>query len=104
MITEELVRAAVSKIKSPAAFDYFFDKLSSADWIEPILKVTPKFLLDPPEPEKTENGISFPVWSASRFLARVAEQNPSQVLNVIKKVKTTNFHIHEDFVEAALRM
>jgi hypothetical protein len=105
MISEDLAKQALAKLKTPTAFDYFFDKLSSAEWIKPLLAVSPKTLLNPPDPESRDGGFSFPGWSVSRYLARVAPQSPEQVLDVIKRIPATkNFRVHEDFMDAALKM
>ena len=83
----------------------FFNRLKTAVWIEPLSK---KGLFDhPPEPEVdiAKGGRRIWAWPQSRYLARVAEQAPDQVLKIILEIpETTNSWVHMDYVEAALHM
>ena len=109
-INRELVENAILEIeKSPANYVYFFDTLTSPEWIEPLSECG--FFKDPPEPireEEPEQGrvlISFPPWPESRYLARVAGVAPDSVLKVMKQIEVTdNAHVHWDLVEAACSM
>ena len=90
-INRELVENAILEIeKSPANYVYFFDTLTSPEWIEPLSECG--FFKDPPEPireEEPEQGrvlISFPPWPESRYLARVAGVAPDSVLKVMKQL------------------
>jgi hypothetical protein len=96
-------RALSVATKRSANLDYFFDKLSSADWIEPLRDRG--LFSDPPEQFVDEQGyVHAPGWSASRYLARVAAAAPSDVVAVISSIFTNSERVHEDFAEAALRM
>jgi hypothetical protein len=83
----------------------FFNQLKTAVWIEPLSK---KGLFDhPPEPEvdTAKGGRRIWAWPQSRYLARVAEQAPEQVLKIILEIpETTNSWVHMNYVEAALHM
>ena len=83
----------------------FFNQLKTASWIEPLSK---KGLFDsPPEPEVNiaTGGRRIWAWPQSRYLARVAELAPDQVLKIILEIpETTNSFVHMDYVEAALHM
>jgi len=77
--------------------------LKTPDWIEPLSKAG-KFK-EPPAVIRQENTIRFPPWSESQYLTRMAADAPETVKNVILKVpQTDNQRVHQDFVEAALRM
>lgn len=83
----------------------FFNQLKTPVWIEPLSKTG---LFDhPPEPEVdvTTGGRRIWAWPQSRYLARVAELAPNEVLKVILEIpETTNSWVHMDYVEAALHM
>ena len=83
----------------------FFNQLKTPVWIEPLSKTG---LFDnPPEPEVdiAKGGRRIWAWPQSRYLARVAELAPDQVLKIILEIpETTNSWVHMDYVEAALHM
>lgn len=83
----------------------FFNQLTTPVWIEPLSKAG---LFDhPPEPEVNiaTGGTRISVWPQARYLARMAELAPEQVLKTILEVpETGNSFVHMDFVEAALHM
>ena len=88
------------------SYQYFFEKLKSPDWIEPLNKAEPDIFRKPPAPEHKEGGwVRYPSWAASGYLARMASEEPELVLQIILTAeKTENIRVHEDFAEAALRM
>jgi hypothetical protein len=83
----------------------FFNQLKTAVWINPLSEAG---LFDhPPEPEVNiaTGGRRIWAWPQSRYLARVAELAPDQVLKIILEIpETTNSFVHMDYVEAALHM
>jgi len=88
---------------SAANHEYFFMRLKTPDWIEPLSKAG-RFK-DPPGAKREEGTISFPTWAESQYLARVAGDAPETVKQVILSVpQTDNQRVHQDFVEAAIRM
>jgi hypothetical protein len=104
VITDELVKKSLDLMaSSPANHEYFFMKLKAPDWIEPLWNAG-RFK-DPPSARRQEGTIAFPPWPESQYLVRVAGEAPEAVKNVILKVpQTDNQRVHQDFVEAALRM
>ncbi|MGH3023452.1 MAG: hypothetical protein ACRDNI_07335 [Gaiellaceae bacterium] len=88
--------------KSPAHSAYFFERLSSPQWIEPLRERG--FFSSPPELAIDEGYVSAPRWPLSEFLARVASEAPEQVLEVALSIETTNERVHEDLTDAALGM
>jgi hypothetical protein len=104
VITADLLKKGLDLMAtSPSNHEYFFMKLKSPDWIEPLSKAG-KFK-EPPATIRQENGIRFPPWAESQYLVRMAGDAPEIVKNVILKVpQTDNQRVHQDFVEAALRM
>jgi hypothetical protein len=102
-INPELVERAIAEIsKRRANYEYFFDRLSSPEWIEPLKRRG--FFNNPPVPETDDGGVQTPSWPPSRFLARMASRAPQQVLEVMLEVRTSNERVHEDFAEAAASM
>ncbi|MCI0408113.1 MAG: hypothetical protein L0191_06025 [Acidobacteria bacterium] len=87
------------------ALGYFFDKLTSAAWLEPLR--AEGFFRHPPEPDRDqERGtIRFPLWPDSRYLARMAAVAPETVLEVALQIPDTeNVRVHQDLADAALAM
>lgn len=101
--TREDVRRARAAMKTAADYDYFFDRISSPEWIEPLLEEG--LLKEPPSARRESDGIWFPPWAGSRFLARMAGKSPHQVCRAIEAIPDTdNVSVHEDYVDAALAM
>ncbi len=89
MITEELVKKSLDLMaSSPANYEYFFIRLKTADWIEPLWKAG-RFK-SPPAARRQEDTISFPSWPESRYLVRVAGEAPEAVKKVILEVPQTD--------------
>jgi hypothetical protein len=103
-VNPELVQRLVREIgRSDQARDYFFDKTSDPQWIEPLRALG--FFKQPPGPVRDGDMISFPRWSESQYLARCAEEAPVQVRQIIEAADPTdNPRVHEDYLKAALAM
>ena len=87
------------------AFGYFFGKLSTAAWLEPLKAAG--FFKNPPDPERDlENGtIHFPTWPESQYLSRIAPLAPQAVLEIALEVPTTeNPHVHDDLADVAVAL
>ena len=87
------------------AFSQFFDQLSNPRWLQPLY--AERLFDHPPEPEYDEGRgtIRLSGWPQSRYLARIAESVPEEVLRVILAIPdTNNTRVHTDFAEAALAM
>jgi hypothetical protein len=96
-------RAVAEATKRAENLDYFFDRLTSPEWIGPLR--ARRFFSEPPPQYVDDQGyVRVPGWSASRYLARVAEASPDLVLEVIASIDTNNERVQEDFVDAALAM
>ena len=104
MITEDLIKKSLELMgSSPANYEYFFIRLKTPDWIEPLWKAG-RFK-DPIAARRQEGTIGFPPWPESQYLVRMAGEAPATVKNVILTVPDTdNQRVHQDFVEAALQM
>lgn len=103
MIAPEVVDRAIAQMsKSAEHAAYFFDQLSTPDWIEPLAEHG--LFENPPGEEIVDGYVIAPFWPQSRYLARVAEYDSSRVLEVIRGIDSNNERVHEDFTEAALLM
>ena len=105
MIDDKQVQKALKLIrKSGANYEYFFENISSPEWIEPLSQKG--FFKDPPAVIYNKDGtISFPLWPESQYLARIASQNPRLVLDTILSIKSTdNPRIRLNYAEAALNI
>jgi hypothetical protein len=103
MPSRETVRKAVAAIKRPADYQYFFDRLQSPGWIEPLRQEG--FLRRPPEAEREGGYIRFPRWPESQYLVRMASLEPELVASVFLNMEDTeNVRVQEDAIDAALAM
>ncbi len=103
MVKPEIVQKALKAIKRAADYEYFFDQLTSPDWIEPLWEAG--LFRSPYEPIREGEYVRFPRWPESRYLARMAPYAPEIVQKICLKIPDTeNIRIHEDLVDAALKM
>lgn len=87
------------------AFGYFFDRITSPAWLEPLR--AEGFFKHPPEPDPdhAKGTVGFPQWPESRYLARMASLAPEATLKIILEMPDTeNVRVHEDLADAALAM
>jgi len=104
MPSDEIIKKALEQIrKRPANHDYFFSKLDSADWIEPLDRA--ELFSTPPQAIREGEKISFPFWPESQYLQRMASIAPEQVAAVIMRMlETDNVRVHEDLAQAASKL
>lgn len=102
MPSPDLVERALALIeRRPVNHAYFFRKLDSPDWIEP-LGAAGLFKRPPPPQPVEEDLISFPSWPESEYLARMAPLAPDEVGAAMLAIPATdNPSVHEDLARAA---
>lgn len=100
----EAIEQALALIeRRPVNRGYFFSKLESPDWIEPL--VEGGYFKDPPPPRVNGDFVSYPVWPESKYLARMAPAAPTQVAEVIRQIPATdNINVHEDLARAVIHL
>lgn len=84
---------------------YFFSRLESPEWLEPLWKRG--FFKHPPKPERDEDEgtVSFPNWPEASYLARMAQHKPELVAEIIRSMDdTNNVAVLLDLVDALLSM
>ena len=105
MITSENLDKVIEHIgKRAANVIYFFSKLNTPDWIEPL---TSKGLFKSPPPTKKNSNnqiVGSSDWPQSQYLARMASKDPQKVTDVALTIETDNFFIIADLTDAATRM
>jgi hypothetical protein len=85
------------------ALGYFFGKLESTDWIEPLRREG--FFARPPRAVREGPGASFPRWPALEYLARMAPARPDLVAQIALAVpESDNFVVHETLLDVALAL
>lgn len=104
MVDQELVARALATVSSsPANREYFFANLRSPAWLGP-LRAAGRFK-SPMKALQDDRGISFVRWPESEYLVRMAALSPDLVRDIIlESQETDNERVHQDFVEAAIRM
>ena len=104
MPSPEAVEQALALIeRRPVNRGYFFSKLESPDWIEPL--VAAGYFKDPPPPRVNGDYVSYPAWPESKYLARMAPVAPTQVAQVVGQIPDTdNVSVHEDLARAAVHL
>jgi len=104
--TKEGVQILRNKVpNNPVALGYFFGKLASPAWLEPLRDEG--FFKNPPQPERDNENrtVSFPFWPQSQYLARMAALVPKMVLEIALQIPDTeSIQVHQDLVDAALAM
>jgi len=104
MPSEEIIRKALEAIQQDEADRiYFFETLTSPDWIKPLWDAG--VFQSPPQLIREAGYVNFPLWAESRYLSRMAPTAPETVLEVVLAIpETENVRVHEDFLDAALSM
>lgn len=102
-VTDELMRrVAVVLARRDIQAEHFFGKATAA-WVEPLRRAG--YFKTPPAPVRSEQGMWFPFWPESRYLARVASIAPEAVTaTFLAMEETENVHVHHDLIEAAMSM
>lgn len=104
MIKPALITRALAIVgTSPANREYFFANLHSPDWLKP-LRDAGRFK-HPVAAVRDKGSILFVPWPESAYLARMAGVAPELVRDIILETEETdNERVHQDFVEAAIKM
>lgn len=101
MLTPEVIARSLEVVrKGNAQYEYFFESLSSPEWIIPLARAG--FFRQPPPPRRDGDTVSFPRWPESRYLARMAARADAarDVLAVALTIPVTdNVLVHEDVVD-----
>ena len=102
--SESDVNKALSLIaKRPANHEYFFRRLDSPDWIDPL--VEKGLFQSPPNALREGDRVSFPPWPESEYLARMAMKAPEVVHSVMMSMpETDNVRVHDDLCKAAIQL
>src|SRR5215213_5122653 len=96
-----MIDSVMDLLQEPPLRAYFFTKLRDPSWLRP-LRDRRAFDNPPPVHEESNGQIRFPLWPESRYLARVASDEPETVLEIILALPDTeNIRVHEDLAEAA---
>lgn len=101
----EAFESLVAKVTARGdTYAYFFDQLDSPELLAPLAERG--FFKEPPGVESVGDGfIRLPIWPESRALARLADRAEGEVSRLILEChETDNPRVHEDFVDAALKM
>ncbi|MDA1347638.1 MAG: hypothetical protein O3A47_02040 [Chloroflexi bacterium] len=100
---KEANRLRVHTPNNVASHSYFFDKLTSPEWLEPLTEEG--FFRRPSQPERDGDSIRFVPWPQARYLVRIAREKPTAVADVILAVpQTENVIVLADLAEAACEM
>ena len=106
MPKQDVVNRAVLEIrKGFAQYQYFFDNLSSPDWLEPLSHEG--FFTKPLKPEREGDYIRFAIWPESRYLVRMSEISEAQekVLKITLGIPDSeNSRVHDDIADIALSL
>lgn len=105
MPNRETVERALEAIKGYAQYEYFFDRLASPAWLQPLSE---KGLFKHPQPaERVDQYVRFPFWPESRYLVRMAKLPEAQaaVLAISLGIPASdNSRIYDDLAEIALAL
>src|ERR1700752_5262092 len=102
MPSADVVAKALERARrSAASHDYFFSRLETPDWLEPLAAAGD---FDTPAPVlRGGDNIRFPAWAQASYLFRVSALAPERVEKIAMKVKLgDNERVHVDLARAAL--
>ena len=103
MPTPEQIARVKQLATSPEELAYFFDRLTSPDWL-PLLR-DGGLLGNPPEPIERGDGVMFPFWPASRYMVRIAADAPGAVADTLWATRDArNPRVWWDTVDALVNM
>lgn len=103
MPTPEQIARVKQLATSPEELAYFFDRLTSPDWL-PLLR-DGGLLGNPPDPIETGDGVMFPFWPASRYMVRIAAEVPAAVADTLWAARESrNPRVWWDTVDALAKM
>ena len=103
MPTPEQLARIKQLATSPEELAYFFDQLTSPDWL-PLLR-DDGLLGNPPEPIEQGDGVMFPFWPASRYMVRIAADAPGVVADTLWAAHDSrNPRVWWDTVDALVKM
>lgn len=83
-----------------STYERFFNKIKDQIWIKPLLDEG--FFKKPTEKVKTDDGISFPFWVESKYLARATPfkgRLADLIVEIVLTWETDNERVHEDIVD-----
>jgi hypothetical protein len=87
-------------IAKPEHRRYFFQKCNNPNWLEHLKSIN---AFSTPQESLRENGyIRFIIWPESQYLARIANQKPQEVFDIIKNLNSTNQSVLHDFAISAI--
>jgi hypothetical protein len=101
--TNNDVQSVLNALVTPQQESYFFERLKNPLWIEPLAEHE-AFAYPPGREALPNGGVRFPIWPATRYLARMAKDAPVEVAKILAAVKTDNPSIVGDMISAALAM
>ena len=105
MVSDELVGKALEMVaRGGGNYEYFFARLNSPDWIEP-LKRRGQFA-HPPAAIVEATSIRFPKWPEGDYLIRMAAIAPEAVFGAIDSeiYKSDNQYVHETLLQIATEL
>jgi hypothetical protein len=101
MIDENLIAELREKLKRTADWEYFFSRLDSSEWAQPLFDAG--FFGAPYAPIQDGTTYQLPSWPPSMYLARVAGQDPAVIASIVERIPDTdNTRIHRDLMEALI--
>lgn len=104
MPTREQVERGLALAKlGRESYEYFFDRLTSPAWLQPLLEAG---AFKSPDGRIEKDGtVRFPSWPPARYLIRIAGICPEEVSAVISSTpETSNSRVHEEFISAIAKM
>src|SRR5260221_12580014 len=103
MPTRDDVKKVKSLIHSEVEWQFFFDNVKSAEWIDPLCQ---EGIFNKPEDIKKIDGIiRVPTWPPGKYLIRVAAEKSKKVAEIIKNIpETENPNVLEACLEAMIEM
>lgn len=100
------VAQVLELVREEAHARYFFRavaELGNVGWLAPLDSA--RVFDEPPDAIPVGEGMfRVPSWPASRYLARIGDKRPGEVLRIAHRIRTDNFNVILDLLDACLQM
>ncbi len=101
--TSQQIETVLQRIRSPEFAGYFLSRLENPKWIAPLQDSG--LFSSPPAAIYLDGGyVRYSNWPASRYLARMAQQVPTEVAGILATIETDNPSVVGNILDAALAM
>ncbi len=102
--THQVIEAALESIKAAPDRQYFFSRLNSPVWVDPM-RERGYFSQPPRVKELPEGYVQYPPWPELSYLVSIADQKPDKVIEIVQSLpETDNPLVYGQILAIALKI